>query len=83
MLGDLDPLRERPQMVAPITAVASPSSGDARPGRIRHQMIEPVHLDRAALAARLALTRCDRAGVITIVFRFAGGGLPLKKCSVL
>lgn len=37
-----------------------------------HQMIETVDLDRSPLAARLALTRCDRAGVIAVVLRLAG-----------
>ena len=40
---------------------------------IRNQMIKAVHLDRSPLTACLVLTRCDRAGVIAVVFRLAGG----------
>ena len=38
-----------------------------------HQMVEPVHLHRAALAASLALPRGGRAGVVAIVLGLARG----------
>lgn len=50
---------------------------------ICHQMIEPVHLDRAALAARLALPGSRGTAVIAIVLRLARGAQGRRRPSTL